>query len=300
MDAPVTEQRTLFETVRLVFRAANGNWRTCLRLAAPYAILLGVLNGVTRVSTGIFDPTTVTATQAFNAGLAFFFVAAALVLVHVLVLPVSLGALSLVGSAAVYGDAIDGKGIWKRALDRALDAIGVILVIALVLGGAFGALGIVSLAFGALIGPEAAFGILIFVGLLLLIPALYVFVRLALAIPIVMREGKKAQDALKRSWHLVTGASWWVFGVAVVVALTVALINVVVSYVSLIGRDTPIDFVIGGIFSAVAAAAFATLFGVASGVIYATRVPEDVVAPVTPAAPIEPPPAEEPPRPLPQ
>lgn len=286
---------SLSPTVALVFRTAVKHWRTCLALTAVYAALSGLVQAVARGSTGIVDPTTLDPSAVAAAGIEIVIAIVSLVAVNVVIQPVTLGALSLVGSGEVYGDEIDTAGIGRVALDRALDAIAAGLVLILVLAVPLLAVGVVSVASVVLGGATTAFGVLVFGFFFVGVPLLYVLVRLSLAIPVVMREGRGPIEALRRSWSLVRGAWWSVFGV-VVVALAIGAATVFTSFRSFIGPDTPVDFIVGAVATAVAAAIATALYGIAIGVVYAIRTPEDMRSPdvvaseARAAADIDPPP----------
>jgi hypothetical protein len=73
-------------------------------------------------------------------------------------------------------------------------------------------------------GVLAALGVL--VGLVLLIvPGLFLLTRWALIAPVVVLEKRSAGEAFSRSWELVKGHSWSVFGVIVVTGLGAAIIS---------------------------------------------------------------------------
>jgi hypothetical protein len=69
-------------------------------------------------------------------------------------------------------------------------------------------------------------GISIMVGfILLVIPGFFLIGALAAAIPVLVVEDVRGTKALSRSWELVRGHWWHVFGTMVVVALITGLIN---------------------------------------------------------------------------
>lgn len=260
--------------VGLVFRTAVTHWRTNLTIASLYAVLAGLANVVTRSSTGIVDPTTLQPSDVASAGIQAVVAIGLVLLVNVFAGPVTVGALSLVGSAAVYGDEVDTRGIVRRALDRALDAVGATVLLALIIGLPVAVLGSVSL--GLLVASRSlGFAFLMFGSVVLGLILLYVCVRSSLAIVVVMREGRGPLAALRRSWEIVGGAWWWVFGVAVVIALCVGVFVSIVSIRSFSGPDSGVDFVVGALANAVAAVVATVSFGIATGVVYAIRVPGD-------------------------
>jgi hypothetical protein len=276
-DAPA--RLGFFGAIALVFGTAVRHRKTCIAISSVYAVLSGVTNAVGRSSTGVVDPSKLDASDVAAAGVEALIAIAVLVLVNVFAAPVTLGALSLVGSAAVYGDEVETEGIVRRALDRALDAVAAAVLTLLLLGVPLIGVGLVALLFVFVSGPLVGFAVLLFGSLFLAIPLLYAIVKLSLAVPVVMREGQGPFEALRRSWTLVSGAWWWVFGVGVVMALILGTLNGFLSFRSFFGEDTAIDFIIGAVVTAVAAAITVTLYGIASGVVYATRAPEDVHPP---------------------
>jgi len=77
-----------------------------------------------------------------------------------------------------------------------------------------------------LAGLLAGLGILL--GLVaLVIPGLFLLTRWVLVTPVVVLEQLRAREALRRSWSLVKGHSWTVFGVIVVTVLIAIVAQVV-------------------------------------------------------------------------
>jgi hypothetical protein len=67
-------------------------------------------------------------------------------------------------------------------------------------------------------GILAALGVLLGL-LLLIIPGLYLLTRWILIIPVIVLEGRSAGESFGRSWELVKGFGWNVFGVIVLTIL---------------------------------------------------------------------------------
>ncbi len=67
---------------------------------------------------------------------------------------------------------------------------------------------------GLLAGLGIALGLVLFI-----VPGLFLLTRWVLVTPIVVLERRKATEALGRSWELVKGHGWTVFGVIVVTVL---------------------------------------------------------------------------------
>jgi hypothetical protein len=177
----------------------------------------------------------------------------------------------------VYGDEIDTMGIIRRAFDRSLEAIGATLLTVVALTVPPFIVGMLALVV-YLASHLAGFAVLAFGLALLALPLVYVAVRLSLALPVVMREGRGPVDALRRSWQLVGGAWFWVFAVELI-AWAVLMATGMAQYAALVGSDTRADFLLGALLTAIAIAVATTLYGVSLGVVYAARVPEDVVPP---------------------
>jgi hypothetical protein len=70
-------------------------------------------------------------------------------------------------------------------------------------------------------------GVGILLGLaLLIVPGLFLLTRWVLVTPVVVLEGLRATDALRRSWQLVRGHSWTAFGVIVITVLLAAVTQI--------------------------------------------------------------------------
>jgi hypothetical protein len=283
-----------WRAIGLTFETCVRNVRACLMLSATYALFVGLAGAIGRSASLNVDPTHIAGGELIAVGAAVVAAVITLFLVAIFVYPPTIGALCIVGSAAVEEDEIDPAGVFRRTIDRALDAVGAGVLTLLIVAGPLLVLGVVGAAVGLVVSPTVAFTVVAFPLLLLFVPSLYVFIRLSLAIPVVMREGLGPIDALRRSWELVHGAWWWVFGVYVVVGLVAGLINGIVT--SLGGATGGVGgFLASAILSTVGAAAATSLIGVASGVVFSGRAlphvatePPVVTAPEEPAEPAEP------------
>lgn len=273
---------TFWRAVGLTFEVTARNARICLILVSVYAGLTGAASAIGQtVNLGI-DPTRATQGElaaVVAAGLAGI---GTLVVVGIFVLPPTLGALCLLGSAAVVHDKLDSRGIVRHVLDRVLEVIGTFVLTLLVLLVAAIAMGLIALIVGVGVGAEAAFASLLFMSVLLSVPALYVVVRLSLAVPVVVLEGLGPVDALRRSWRLVDGVWLWVFGVLApgIACMVLALGGWLVGF----GGE---NLVLRGVVSAAVAAISATLLGVGAGVAYSSRAetnpPKELALPDAPA-----------------
>jgi hypothetical protein len=85
--------------------------------------------------------------------------------------------------------------------------------------------------------------------ILLIIPGLIVMTRLSSAIPAVVIEQRKGTDALGRSWNLVKGYGWPVFGALAVSLLIAVIVSGIVTQVGIaIGGD---NWFVSGIFASI-------------------------------------------------
>lgn len=126
-------------------------------------------------------------------------------------------------SEAVIGRRTSPSQVWARVRPRLFAVIGLslltlIIPMALVLGG-------ISLAvvLGLLIGAQSTTGAGVSAGLLIglvcVVLAIWIGVRLSLAGPALLLERAGIGLALKRSWRLVGGSWWRVWGVLLVAAI---------------------------------------------------------------------------------
>lgn len=246
-------------------------------IGSLFAVPWGVANAVSRSSTRILDPRTLTTTEALTAAITGIASIGAMIVIALFLGSLAVGALSLVGSAAVYGDVVERQGIIRRAFDRALDAVAANLLVMLLLAIAPVLVGIAG-AVASVVSSALGFAVLVFGSIFVIAPVtLYVGSHLALAVPVVMREGRGAVDAMRRSWRLIKGAWLWSLGIFVVLAIVPVLVQRLAE--PAIGRGGPADFVMWAIVSTVVALLGVILFGVGAGVVYACRAPEDVVPP---------------------
>ncbi len=284
VDAPV-HHPGFGEAVALVLRTCARRLRPCLRIAAPYAIFVGLFNAVTKL-TLVAGPNAVTVSEVAVVGVAVVVAFVVFIALSSVAVPLTIGGLSLIGSAEVYGDEVDVRGIARQVADHAFDVVGAFVVTALVLAAAPLAAGVLALMVAFIAKPITGVAVLIFAVVVLLVPQIYVAIKLSLAVPAVMREGVKPNAALQRSWRLVHGTRWaWVFGVGLAVA---AIVGVVVAGLSLfvgaLHATGVLALVVDFAAWAVDAAVATIVVGVATGVVYATLAPEGIHVPAELAA----------------
>lgn len=278
-DAPPAPPPSFWRAIGLTFETTARNARTCLVLVSVYAVLNGVSNAIGRTLSVEIDPLRATGTELIALSAAFVAGVGTLLVIYTFVYPPTLGALSIVGAAAETGDELVTDGIVRRVFDRALEVIGAFVLTFLILAIAPIAVAVVALLAGLVASAEGGIAAMIFMVLLLAGPAVYVFVRLSLAVPVVVQEGLSPVQALKRSWDLVGGGWWWVFGVMVVLGIVGGVLgNVASTILSLghtgvftTGREAPSNALLAAFGTAVGTAISGALFGVGTGVVYAAR-----------------------------
>src|SRR6266540_3445421 len=83
---------------------------------------------------------------------------------------------------------------------------------------------------GSVVLVSVLVGLAIIGGLILLvIPGIYVGVRLAVSIEALVVEGRRGTQAMGRSWGLVGGHWWHAFGTLLVAALLTGIVNAVIT-----------------------------------------------------------------------
>lgn len=273
MTVPAVPARPPFwRAVGITLRACVSDARACAAISVVYAIVAAVPNAVFGALTPEVDLLQLTPAEA--VALFAFLVAAlgTLLLVGLLVYPAVLGALSLVGEAAVVGDAVELGTIARRAVDRALQATGAFVLVGALAFGPPVAVGILLVLASFATSSEAVFALALALPVALLVPAAYVIVRCSLAVPATMTEGLRPVEAVRRSWDLVRGGFWWTVGVFVATGAVAAAVGAVLAVIgSVIAALGVPEFgvatarnLLGGIVSV-------SILGVATGVVYAAR-----------------------------
>jgi hypothetical protein len=146
------------------------------------------------------------------------------------------GILMVVISRSVLGAPVDAGETWRAARPRVPGLIGLVLLLALI--------GVLILAVGVVPGlllllvSEVAGAIVIGVGLLVAIVVLvWVSVSLTLAAPAYVLEGVGVTEALRRSWRLVKGRFWPVFGIQLLAAVIASVLAGIISVPFTVGAS---------------------------------------------------------------
>ncbi len=125
----------------------------------------------------------------------------------------------------LLGDKITIGAAWRIA--RIPQVIGVSLLIPLILVGIW--LPVAVLVIALAVAHVAVGAVLIGVvgGLGALVVSIWISVRLTLAIPAVVLEQVGVVEAMRRSWRLVQGSWWRIFGISLLAGIVVAFIGFV-------------------------------------------------------------------------
>ncbi|HVN11941.1 MAG TPA: glycerophosphoryl diester phosphodiesterase membrane domain-containing protein [Kineosporiaceae bacterium] len=132
-------------------------------------------------------------------------------------------------SEAVLGRRIDVGEMWRRARGRLLAALGLSLLTGLLVALAGLAVlvpGVVAL----LAGASGLGALLLVVGVAgAVVVALLLWVRWALAAPALVLEHAPVTTAMRRSWRLVGGSAWRVFGILLLAGIIVSIGQAVIT-----------------------------------------------------------------------
>ncbi|TDD07528.1 hypothetical protein E1294_48175 [Nonomuraea diastatica] len=199
-------------------------------LAVGQAFLLNSVGGA------LADPDSLVATQGDLTGLYGFasqyggtLISYAVQFVAVTLLT---GVLTRILGRAVFGGKLTAGEAWQLVKGRVpalFGVVGLMAVIMLVPALVFVML-IVVFSLNADAGDLGWLALLSILFILVYI-AYYLFIRtrFAFASPAVVLEGRGPLDAMRRSWHLVTGDFWRVFGILLLTSLLVGLVAGILS-----------------------------------------------------------------------
>jgi membrane-anchored glycerophosphoryl diester phosphodiesterase (GDPDase) len=195
--------------------------------------------------------------QFFNQFGGFVVVSAVLILLGIfIVLPLAEAATT----RAVSDRYLDRPTTVGASYAAAIRRLGALIVQSLILIGGLVALYavIIGAAVGlAFLGGSAAAALVIVVLFLVAIPLMvYVYVRTSLAAPAIVLEGLSGWRGLVRSWHLVRGSFWRMFGIRLLLALITGIIEgLLVVLLSIAGTtlDANGQFIINQAATAIAA-----------------------------------------------
>ncbi|MPZ94268.1 MAG: hypothetical protein GEU96_04965 [Propionibacteriales bacterium] len=255
------------------FKLIRAHPRTTLGLSAVIAAIAAVPVAVgqafyfTSLGRVLDDPssTPTMSTGGMFASLGGSLLALVMTFVGTIILT---GILTRVLGRAIFGGRITAGEAWRLTRPRLLALLGLVLLNALiVLAPAPIVVGLVV----ALVAADAGLGVTIPVialaVVLYVVYAVFMATRLALGAPALVLENRGVRSALGRSWSLVKGDSWRVFGIILLTQILVVVVGGVIAVPFTIG-GTAAGYLGGGSVGAgIVAAILAALGSIVSSTI---------------------------------
>ena len=216
------------DRIGAAFKLYGANFATLMLIVAVIVIPLGLIGALVTEAfspdfsvdeNGIIDIDAIEADQVIGFVAVIFFVA----------IISALGTLLATGGVmkAVADDIIGEPGDWQDSLRYAWSKIGPLIIGSILYG-----LGLL----GAIIGGLVVVGVLVALfdaiggligGIALAVGIVFLVVSWSIWVPTVIVEDLRATDALRRSFHLVKGRRWPVFGYFLTMYILVILIAAV-------------------------------------------------------------------------
>jgi hypothetical protein len=190
------------EILSAAFRLYQRQWRTLLAIAAvvvvPITLLQYLVGNQVRRQSQVTGSGVVVSTPSWAVGISGLVA----VLAGVLMYLVLTGAITRAVAAEVAGEDPGLEQSYRFGFHR----LGSVLVVSVLVGLAI---------LGGLI--------------LLVIPGIYIGVRLCVSVEALVVEGRRGTQAMSRSWGLVGGHWWHAFGTLVVAGLLTGLVNTLIT-----------------------------------------------------------------------
>ncbi|MDT0323227.1 DUF7544 domain-containing protein [Streptomyces millisiae] len=210
---------------------ARAHWRTVLAIALPIAIVIQLLSSIA-LHTWLSDssgfsalennpnPTDEELRDAFGDLLGFGSVTGiATLLGNVL----ATAMLTIVVSRAVLGRGVTVGEAWHDSRGRLLRLLGLVLLVPLI--------SVVALLVPVLLlglGGSPLLAALGFIGGVVL--AVWLWTQFSLAAPALMLERQGSLAAMRRSWKLVTGSWWRVFGIQLLILVLLTIVSGIIEF----------------------------------------------------------------------
>ncbi|HYO46139.1 MAG TPA: hypothetical protein VEY33_05565, partial [Gemmatimonadota bacterium] len=228
------------EILDVAIKIVTRNALTLFKLVAVIVVPLQILSALILASTGpelagsqsMFTPSsptdlTVTGDDVWRS------IAGTVVLIIVNFIG---GSLATAACYRAVGDAyLGGKPGWRESLSygfRRLHSVAwITFLIALATGGIF-FVGFFAIGFVVAIGGGAAAILILVLGILALIPlVIWLYFAWSVAVPAMLTEDARGTKALGRSFRLVKGRWWPVFGVLLVASLATGIIASILTFI---------------------------------------------------------------------
>lgn len=237
MDDPTAfRPRGVGEILTAAFQLYGRHWQNLITLVAVVVVPLSVIQYFLSdqlIRKGFENDTltngvTVTTTSAVGALFAGLVVA----IISIAIWGVLTSAITLAAVGTFLGRDMDIGASYRFGLARFGSVLLIVFLMALAIIGGF---------------------------ILLVIPGFIVLTRLSCAVPTLVVEGKRGRTALSRSWNLVKGRGWPVFGTLIVAGIISSVVSAVFT------APFPSSWVARGLASAIASVItmpFTTLVGI--------------------------------------
>ncbi len=145
------------------------------------------------------------------------------VLLTFIVQAVLAGLLAPIIARAVGGQQISAGDAWRVTRPRLPSLLLAALLVLLTGLGPLLILGLIVAIAAVAAAPPAVYAVLVLLGLVALVLTIWFSTMLSLVTPVVVLENERPARALARSWRLVTGSFWRVFGITLLAGIIVAI-----------------------------------------------------------------------------
>ena len=201
-EAALPRPMGIGEILRTALQLYRRHWRTLLAIAAvvvvPLTLLQYLFGDLVRTQGETTSNGVVVETATWSVGIAGLLAALAGILMYL----VLTGAITRAVAAEVVGEDPSVEQSYRFGFVR----LGSVVLVSVLVGLAI---------IGGLI--------------LLVIPGIYIGVRVAVSIEALVVEGRRGTQAMGRSWGLVGGHWWHAFGTLLVAALLTGIVNAVIT-----------------------------------------------------------------------
>ncbi|WP_129842299.1 glycerophosphoryl diester phosphodiesterase membrane domain-containing protein [Streptomyces sp. RFCAC02] len=204
---------------------ARTHWRTVLTVTLLIAVVTQLISAVAMrlwvdadslaLLQDDSDPTDEEIERALGDVLAYAGVAGVVAILGSLI---ATAMLTIVVSRAVLGRSVTVGEAWRDSRPRLLRLLGLSLLVPLIGAAAV----LVPVTVGALSGSGGLTAVLSLAGVVL---AVWLIVQYSLAPPALMLERQGVVAALRRSWKLVRGSWWRVFGVQLLMMVLIVIVS---------------------------------------------------------------------------
>ncbi|WP_052848404.1 DUF7544 domain-containing protein [Streptomyces avicenniae] len=208
---------------------ARSYWRTVLTVALAIAVLTQLVSSVglalwTDDSPLLLDTDDSYTDEQLNDALGDLVVwGGTTALVSLLGSVLATAMLTMVVSRAVLGRPVTVGEAWRDSRPRLLRLLGLVLLIPLIACGVL----IVPVAVGIATGNAPVTVLLLIGGVVV---GIWLWIQFSLAAPVLMLERQGVTAALRRSWKLVSGSWWRVFGIQLLMMLILAVVSGIVEF----------------------------------------------------------------------